>query len=47
MFVSNINKHLMEGMILVLNKNLSFKNKGDQQLLIKIAETIVGDSDGK
>ena len=43
MFVPNINKFLMEGKILVLNDHLSFNNKNDRELLIKIAETIVGE----
>ena len=47
MFVNNINKFLMEGEILVLNKNLKFNNKSDQELLIKISEDLVGDNDAK
>ena len=46
MFVPNINKYLMEGKILVLNDHLSFKNKSDRELLIKIANRIVGDESG-
>ena len=44
MYISNINKYLMDGKILVLNEHLSFKNKTDRELLIKIAERMVGDS---
>ena len=43
MYISNINKYLMDGKILVLNDHLSFKNKSDRELLIKIAEILVGD----
>ena len=44
MYIANINKYLMDGKILVLNEHLSFKNKTDRELLIKIAERMVGDS---
>ena len=37
----------MDGKILVLNEHLSFKNKSDRELLIHIAEMIVGDKDEK
>lgn len=47
MYVININKFIMEGKILVLNKKLSFKNKSDYELLVKIAENIVGDKNEK
>ena len=47
MFIPNINKSLMEGIILVLNENLSFKNKNDRELLINIAKNMVGDEDEK
>ena len=47
MYVTNINKFIMEGKILVLNKKLSFKNKSDYELLVKIAENIVGDANEK
>lgn len=47
MYVNNINKYLMEGNILVLNKNLAFKNKGDSEILIKIAKDMVGEHDEK
>lgn len=47
MYVNNINKYLMEGSILVLNKNLSFKNKSDSELLIKIANDMVGEDNEK
>lgn len=47
MYVNNINKYLMEGHILVLNNNLSFKNKSDSELLIKIAKDMVGEQDEK
>ena len=47
MYIGNINKYLMEGKILVLNENLSFKNKADQELLIRIAKLMVGDLDEK
>ncbi len=43
MFISNINKYIMDGEILVLNKNLSFKNDKDRNLLIKMAKDLVGD----
>lgn len=42
MYIGNINKYIMEGEILVLNKNLSFKNNSDRELLIKLAENLVG-----
>ncbi len=47
MYISNINKYLMEGEVLVLNKHLSFKNKSDSELLIKIAKDMVGDNSEK
>ena len=47
MFIPNINKYLMEGSILVLNNHLSFKNNSDRELLIKIAEVMVGDKNEK
>ena len=45
MFIPNINKYLMDGKILVLNNNLKFKNKSDRDLLINIAEKVIGDDD--
>ena len=45
MFIPNINKYLMDGKILVLNDNLKFKNKSDRDLLINIAEKVIGDDD--
>lgn len=45
MFIPNINKYLMDGKILVLNDNLKFKNKSDRDLLINIAEKVIGDFD--
>lgn len=47
MYVANINKSLMEGKILVLNENLSFKSKKDCDLLINIANKMVGDDNEK
>ena len=47
MNIVNINKYLMEGKVLVLNDNLSFRNKSDSDLLIKIAKIMVGEEDGK
>ena len=47
MFIGNINKYIMEGKILVLNKNLSFKNNSDRELMIKLAEGLIGDNDEK
>lgn len=47
MYIGNINKYLMDGKILVLNNNLSFKNKSDQDLLIRIAKLMVGDLNEK
>ena len=47
MYVHNINKYLMDGKILVLNGNLKFNNKSDQELIIKIANDLVGDTDAK
>lgn len=44
MYIENINKNLMDGKILVLNENLSFKNKKDRDLLIHIAEKMVGET---
>lgn len=43
MYIHNINKYLMDGKILVLNKELTFKNKSDSELLIKIAKDMVGE----
>lgn len=43
MFIPNINKYLMDGKIPVLNDNLSFKNKRDRELLINIANSLVGE----
>lgn len=43
MYIPNINKSLIEGKILVLNENLSFKNNQDRELLIKIAKNMVGE----
>lgn len=47
MFIENINKYMMEGKILVLNKHLSFKNNSDRELMIKLAEGIIGDNHEK
>ena len=47
MYIGNINKYLMEGKILVLNSNLKFRNKTDQDLLIKIANDMAGDVNEK
>ena len=47
MYINNINKYLMEGKILVLNGNLKFNNKSDQELLIRIANDMVGDFNEK
>ena len=47
MYINNINKYLLEGKILVLNNNLKFNNKKDQDLLIKIATNLVGDDNEK
>ena len=47
MYVSNINKSLMEGKVLVLNENLAFKNNSDRELLINLASKMVGDSNEK
>jgi len=44
MFISNINKYIMDGEILVLNHKLSFKNNKDRELLIKMAKDLVGDN---
>ena len=44
MYIPNINKFLMDGEILVLNNNLSFKNKSDRELLINIANRMVGET---
>lgn len=43
MYIHNINKYLMDGQILVLNKGLAFKNKKDSDLFVKIAKDMVGD----
>ena len=45
MYISNINKYLMDGKILVLNNNLKFKSKSDRDLLVNIAEKVIGDDD--
>ena len=47
MYITNINKSLMEGKILVLNNNLSFRNNSDRELLINIASKMIGDKDEK
>ena len=47
MYIPNITKYIMEGKILVLNNKLAFKNKSDKELLIKIANDMVGDNNGK
>ena len=47
MYISNINKYLMEGKILVLNNNLKFNNKSDRELLIRIANDLVGEKNEK
>lgn len=47
MFITNINKYIMDGKILVLNNKLSFKNDSDRELLIKISKIIVGDNNEK
>jgi len=47
LYVPNINKYLMDGKILVLNNHLSFNNKGDRELLIRIAEIMAGDGNEK
>lgn len=47
MFIKDINNYLMEGKILVLNNELAFKNDHDRELLIKMAEDLVGDKDEK
>ena len=47
MFIPNINKYLMDGKILVLNNHLSFNNKADRELLIRIAEIMAGDGNEK
>ena len=47
MYIPNINKYLMEGAILVLNSHLSFKNKSDRDLLVNIANKLVGEEDEK
>ena len=44
-YIPNINKYLMDGKIPVLNKNLSFKSKSDSELLINIANSLVGEID--
>lgn len=46
-FIPNINKYIMEGDILVLNKKLAFKNIKDKELLIKIANDMEGEKSGK
>ena len=40
LYIKNINKYIMDGEILVLNKNLSFKNDKDRELLLKIAKDL-------
>ena len=48
MYITNINKYIMEGKILVLNNKLSFKNNSDRDLLIKIANKLIeGEQDEK
>ncbi len=47
MYINNINKYLMEGKILVLNDHLSFKNNRDRDLLINIANKMVGEQNEK
>lgn len=45
LYIPNINKYLMDGKIPVLNDNLSFRSKSDRELLINIANSLVGDLD--
>ncbi len=47
MYIENINRYLMDGMVLVLNNHLTFKNKKDRDLLINIANKLVGDENEK
>ena len=47
MYIANINKYLMDGKILVLNDHLTFKNKKDRELLINIANKMVGEDNEK
>ena len=47
MYINNINKYLMDGKILVLNNQLSFSNKSDRELLIKLAQDMVGEKNEK
>lgn len=47
MYIANINRYLMEGKILVLNEHLSFRNNSDRELLINIANKMVGEEHEK
>ena len=41
-YIKNIDKYIMDGKILVLNKNLSFKDSRDYERLVLIAKDLVG-----
>lgn len=44
MYINNINKYLMDGKIPVLNNKLSFNNEKDKNLLVKMAKSLIGDT---
>lgn len=47
MFIPGIDRYLMEGKILVLNDNLSFKKEKDRAFLIKLAEDLCEDDENE
>ena len=47
MYINNINKFMMDGKILILNNKLSFDKDSDRDLMIKIANRLVGDDNEK
>ena len=42
MYVRNINSYLMEGQILLLNKNTSLRTSKDYKALETVAKTLIG-----
>ena len=44
-YIKNIDRYIMDGDILILNKKLSFNNKKDYERLLLIAKDLVGGVD--
>ena len=47
MYIKNIDKYIMEGEILLLNPNLSFKDKKDYKKYLELALTLIKDKEKK